>query len=168
VVQLEATDIQFEAIPASDFEISPPAGAKVVNLSPEEELGGEHGKPQEIVGKDAVAAAVDFQLDAPDSLAGLPQNEVRGIEVDGKTAALATYGEGLGGIAVIESKTEAGQAGDSGAGDFSLPKISINGVQGEELDTALGTVLRFSRDGVDYVVLGSVPPAAAEAAARAL
>jgi hypothetical protein len=101
-------------------------------------------------------------------LAGLPQGEVRSIEVGGKTAALATYGEGLGGIAVIESASEQGGSSQSEAGGLSLPKVSINGTQGEELDTALGTVLRFSRGGVDYVVVGSVPPAAAEAAARAL
>jgi outer membrane lipoprotein-sorting protein len=168
VVQLEATDISFESIPASDFEITPPAGAKVVDLNPEEELGGEHGKPREIVGEQAVAAAVGFELDVPDSLAGLPRSEVRGIEVDGETAALATYGEGLGGIAVIESKTEPGAGDESAPGDFALPKVSIGGVEGEELDTALGTVLRFSRGGIDYIVVGSVPPAAAEAAARAL
>ena len=70
---------------------------------------------------------------------------------------------------MIESKSEPGAAGAGGSDEgLSLPKVSINGVQGEELDTALGTVLRFSRGGVDYVVLGSVPPAAAEAAARAL
>jgi outer membrane lipoprotein-sorting protein len=169
VLQLEATDVSFEAIPASVFEVSPPAGAKVVNLNPEKELGGNHGKPQETVGQQAVSEAVDFQLDAPSSLAGLPQNEVRAIEVDGKSAALVTYGEGLGGIAVIESKSEPGQGQEESApGGVSLPKVSINGAQGEELDTALGTVLRFSRGGVDYIVAGSVPPAAAEAAARAL
>ena len=53
-------------------------------------------------------------------------------------------------------------------GGSSLPKISINGATGQELDTALGTVLRFERGGVAYTVLGSVPPTAAEAAARAL
>ena len=37
-----------------------------------------------------------------------------------------------------------------------------------ELDTALGTVLTFTRGNVAYTVLGSVPAAAAEAAARAL
>jgi len=168
VIQLEATDVSFESIPASVFEVSPPAGAKVVNLNPEKEMGDQHGKPQEIVGQQAVSAAVDFQLDAPSSLAGLPQNEVRAIEVDGKSAALATYGEGLGGIAVIESKSEPGQGQEEAPGGVSLPKVSINGTQGEELDTALGTVLRFSRGGVDYIVVGSVPPAAAEAAARAL
>ena len=50
---------------------------------------------------------------------------------------------------------------------MSLPKISINGVSGQELDTALGTVVRFDRAGVGYVVAGSVPPTAAEAAALA-
>ena len=169
VVQLEATDVGFEAIPESVFAVEPPAGAKVVEIDPEGEMGDEHGKPREIVGEQAVAEAVDFELDAPDSLAGLPRNEVRAIAVDGKSAALVGYGEGLGGILVIESKSEPGKAEEgSGPTEFELPKVQINGVEGEELDTALGTVLRFSRDGVDYIVLGSVPPAAAEAAARAL
>jgi outer membrane lipoprotein-sorting protein len=167
VIQLEATDVSFEAVPSSTFEISPPPGAKVVNLDPQQAAGGQE-EPKSKVGTEAVQKSIDFKLVAPESLAGLPQGEVRSIEVDGKTAALATYGEGLGGIAVIESASEPGGSAPSEAGGLSLPKVSINGTQGEELDTALGTVLRFSRGGVDYVVVGSVPPAAAEAAARAL
>jgi hypothetical protein len=46
--------------------------------------------------------------------------------------------------------------------------VSINGVRADELETALGTAVRFHRHGVDYTVLGSVPPATAEAAARGL
>ena len=42
------------------------------------------------------------------------------------------------------------------------------GVSAQELPTALGTVVRFERDGVAYTVVGSVPPAKAEAAARGL
>jgi outer membrane lipoprotein-sorting protein len=165
VLQLEATEIAFEAVPASVFEISPPQGAEVVNLAP----AGEGGEARKLVGAEAVSEAVDFELVAPDSLAGLPRSEVRGIEVDGHTAALATYGKGLGGIAVIESASKPGKEGGSGPeGGLSLPKVQINGVEGEELDTALGTAIRFSRGGVDYLVVGSVPPAAAEAAARAL
>jgi outer membrane lipoprotein-sorting protein len=166
VLQLEATDVSFEAVSASVFEISPPQGAKVVDLSPSSEAGGE---PSSKVGAEAVQQGLGFPLVAPSSLAGLPQGEVRSIEIDGKTAALVTYGKGLGGIAVIESASEPGEEpGSSSTGGLSLPKVSIDGAQGEELDTALGTVLRFSRAGVDYVVIGSVPPAAAEAAARAL
>jgi outer membrane lipoprotein-sorting protein len=167
VLQLEATDISFEAVSSSVFEISPPQGAKVVDLSPSSEV--DRKDPSSVVGADAVRQGLGFPLVAPSSLAGLPQGEVRSIEIDGKTAALATYGKGLGGIAVIESASEPGEeTGSSSEGGLSLPKVSIDGAQGEELDTALGTVLRFSRSGVDYVVIGSVPPAAAEAAARAL
>jgi outer membrane lipoprotein-sorting protein len=170
VLQLEATDVAFEAVSSSVFEISPPAGAKVVDLAPQAEAAGEGGEPSSTTGAEAVQKQLDFQLVAPDSLAGLPRGEIRGIEVDGHSAALATYGEGLGGIAVIESAAQPGEAGggSSSAEGLSLPKVSINGVQGQELDTALGTVIQFSRGGVDYIVIGSVPPAAAEAAARAL
>ncbi len=147
VLQLEATEVSFESIGESVFEISPPAEAKVVDLSPEEVEGPQHGKATEVVGTKAVGEAVDFPLAAPQSLAGLPQSEVRAIEVDGKTAALVTYGKGLGGIAVIESKSE----GESGAtageeGGLGLPKIAIGNVKGEELDTALGSALSFSRE----------------------
>jgi outer membrane lipoprotein-sorting protein len=170
VIQLEATDVSFESVPASTFEVSPPASAKVVNLNPTTENGSGKEEPNQVSGLAAVQKSVDFELDAPASLAGLPRADVSGIEVEGKTAALATYGKGLGGIAVIESKSEGGESSESAESSegLSLPKVSINGVQGEELDTALGTVLKFSRGGVDYIVVGSVPPAAAEAAARAL
>jgi hypothetical protein len=46
--------------------------------------------------------------------------------------------------------------------------VSINGATGQELATPLGTVVRFTRAGVAYTVLGSVAPYAAETAARAL
>ena len=39
---------------------------------------------------------------------------------------------------------------------------------GQELATALGTVVRFTSGSVSYTVLGSVPPIAAESAARQL
>ena len=49
-----------------------------------------------------------------------------------------------------------------------LPEINIDGVTGSELATALGTVVTFERNGVSYTVAGSVPPLAAENAARGL
>lgn len=167
VLELEATGVEFEAVPASTFEISPPAGAEVVNLTPAD-LKGPHGATK-ATGTAAVSGAVDFPLAAPQSLAGLPQSEVQAIEVDGHTAALVTYGKGLGGIAVIESKSSPEAKGSTGGtGELGLPKVAIGGVTGEELDTALGSALRFSRAGVDYILIGSVPPAAVEAAARGL
>ena len=91
----------------------------------------------------------------------------------GKPAALVTYGQGLGGIAVIEQAADATTPvpSQSSGGDhsgLSLPTVSINGSTGHELDTALGTMVQFTRGGVSYMVLGSVPPTAADAAARAL
>jgi outer membrane lipoprotein-sorting protein len=169
VLELEATGVNFEAVPASTFEISPPAEAEVVNLTPAD-LKGPDGGATKAVGTEAVSAAVDFPLAAPPSLAGLPQSEVRAIEMDGHTAALVTYGKGLGGIAVIESKSDAAgeEASEKGPEELGLPKVVIGDVTGEELDTALGSALRFSRAGVDYILVGSVPPAAVEAAARGL
>jgi hypothetical protein len=46
--------------------------------------------------------------------------------------------------------------------------VTVNGASAQELDTALGTVLRFSRGGVSYIVAGSVSKQTAEAAARGL
>jgi outer membrane lipoprotein-sorting protein len=172
VLELDATDVSFEAVPESVFEITPPAEAKVVDLNPAELKGqGPEGHGTKAVGEQAVSQLVDFPLTAPQSLAGLPRADVRGIEVDGRAAALVTYGKGLGGIAVIESKASA-EGGEpapmAGAGGMGLPKVVIGDVKGEELDTALGSALWFSRAGVDYAVIGSVPPAAVEAAARGL
>ena len=167
VLELAASDVSFESVSESVFEISPPAEAEVVDLSPQA-VKGPDGKATKAVGAEAVSKAVDFPLAAPQALAGLPLSQVRAIEVDGQTAALATYGKGLGGIAVIESKSSPEGSGATGGGGLGLPKVAIGGVTGEELDTALGSALRFSRGGVDYAVLGSVPPAAVEAAARGL
>jgi len=66
------------------------------------------------------------------------------------------------GAAGAPAKPREGEAG------LSLPTVSINGATGQELDTALGTMVRFTRAGVTYTVIGSVPPPAAEAAARGL
>jgi hypothetical protein len=97
------------------------------------------------------------------------RQEVGLVDIGGHPGALVTYGRGLGGIAVLQTAAAADKGGGAGKpGGLSLPRISVNGASGEELDTALGTVLRFERGGVSYTILGSVPPTAAEAAARAL
>jgi hypothetical protein len=116
-----------------------------------------------------VQKAVSFEIAAPDSLAGLSRSEVRLIHSGEGPAALVTYGKGFDGVAVIEhpaEKTSSGTSGDQG--QISLPKVSINGVQGEELETPLGTLIHFQRSGVDYTVIGSVDSATAQAAAQSL
>jgi hypothetical protein len=125
-----------------------------------------------------VQAKVPFKLSAPAKLAGLPRQDVKLLDWGGHPAVLVTYGQNLGGIAVIERRPDAKNAqsaqaqqpkksGGEGQG-LRLPSLSINGATGTELATALGTVVQFDRGGVSYVVIGSVPPQAAEAAARGL
>jgi outer membrane lipoprotein-sorting protein len=175
VLELKATDISFGPVDASALAVTPPAGAKVtrIDLSGAAQDHGGTGSSAKEQPNDPkqVAAQVPFSLSAPDSLVGLPRHDVRVVDLDGSKGALVTYGAGLGGIAVLEQAGgPVGAAPTSGDHhhQLSLPQISVNGASGEELATALGTLVRFERGGVQYTIIGSVPPAAAEAAARAL
>jgi hypothetical protein len=171
VLELKATSVSFGSVAAGDLAIPQPAGAHVVDLSPRGP-GGPDRRQAPVTGLKAVQAKVPFRITAPDTLVGLPRQVVRLVDLDGTPGALVTYGQGLGGIAVLQSAARAQpqspKAPRDGGSGLSLPKISINGVSGQELDTALGTVVRFERGGVGYTVAGSVPPTAAEAAARGL
>jgi hypothetical protein len=69
-------------------------------------------------------------------------------------------------IVVLQQRAEPGTA-KHGSG-FTLPRVNIDGATGTELATALGTLVSFESGGVKYVVAGSVPPVAAENAARDL
>jgi hypothetical protein len=175
VLELKATDISYGPVSSGDLAIKAPAGAKTVQVSPTADRS--HARPnakrhQDVTGPAAVQSHLPFTLAAPATLAGLPRQSVQLLDWGGHPAALATYGQGLGGIAVIEqsasgqSSSSAPQGGDHQG--LSLPTISINGHSGQELATALGTVVRFTTGQVAYTVLGSVPPIAAESAARQL
>jgi hypothetical protein len=171
VLELKATDISYGPVPPSVFDVSAPPRAKVTNLSPPRRPAAGH-KPTAVRGLAAARSQAPFAVTAPRKLAGLPRDEVRLISSGDHAGVLVTYGRGLGGIAVIETKAGrrpgSGLAGDGEGPGLKLPQVSINGASGEELDTALGTLLRFQRGAVAYTVVGSVPPAAAEAAARGL
>ncbi len=177
VLELKATSISFGSVPASTFAVRPPAGTKIVTLgkgATPHELGArrEHGRRgAEVTGAAAVAGSLPFRLSSPRALAGLPRQSVRKLDWKGHPAALVTYGKGLGAIVVVERPADAAKPADPSGGrdsGLTLPKVSIGGATGHELDTALGTVVTFERGGVAYIVAGSVPPVAAEAAARGL
>jgi outer membrane lipoprotein-sorting protein len=171
VLELKATEINFGAVDPSVYAIAPPANAEVINLtSPVGQSADErHGAQPTVSGASAVQKQLAFPLADPATLDGLPQQEVRLASVNSSKAALVTYGKGLGGIAVLEQPAKK-SSGNSSGRDItgSLPSVSIDGTTGHELATALGTVLTFDRAGVSYTVIGSIPPAAAEAAARGL
>jgi outer membrane lipoprotein-sorting protein len=182
VIELKVTNISYGSAPKSAFAISPPAGAKVVKIStPPAASAAEHSskkaltRHKDIQGVAAVARKLPFKLHAKSKLIGLPRQTVSLLDWGGQPAALVTYGRNLGGIVVIEQTATKALPSASASGDgngdqqgVSLPTVSIDGATGQELDTALGTIVRFTSGGVTYTVLGSVPPAAAELAARSL
>lgn len=178
VLALTATSISYGSISSSDLSISPPSGDKVVKVSTAGTASAAHAssakakKHAQVSGVAAVARRVPFTLSAPKALAGLGRQDVTLLDWAGKPAAMLTYGQNLGGIAVIEQTAPAGAASSGrsgqGVGGLRLPTVSINGSSATELGTPLGTVLHFTRGGVGYTVLGSVTPYAAETAARAL
>jgi len=175
VLELKATNVSYDAVADSDVRITPPADAKVTDLSPDDVKrdGKEHaskGEQESVTGVAAVQKRVGFKLAVPAKLAGLPRKDVRFVTVNGEKSALTIYGEGFGAIAVLQHRADKAEPSkDSGEDDgLTLPEINIDGATGTELATALGTVVTFERDAIKYVVAGSVPPAAAENAARGL
>lgn len=177
VLELSATDISYGPVAASVFTLRPPTGAKVVHVSLPELLGASgadrpHGAHRAITGYSAVAARVSFSLDAPAKLAGRTRSSVTLLGRGSDAGALIGYGQGLGGIYVIERPGRTSQLAsppaDGEQPGLNLPAVRIGGSPAQELPTALGTVLQFARGGVSYTVTGSVTRATAERAARGL
>jgi outer membrane lipoprotein-sorting protein len=178
VLELKATDISFGAVRSSVFGIRPPNGAKVVTVkSPSNTTASasrsakRDRRHHDVSGAAAVARHLPFKLLAPSKLVGLPRRDATLLDWGGSPAAVVAYGQNLGGVAVIEQTADSMKStaarGDHRRG-LNLPTVSINGTTAQELDTALGSMVRFTRGGVTYTVVGSVPAAAADAAARAL
>lgn len=162
VLELTVTDISYGSVSSSDVDVSPPAGAKVVDLG-SNSAGGQDSSTSTVTGLAAVQAAAPFRVVAPDTLVGLPRKDVRLI--DGRTV-VALYGQGLGGIALVEHT--AGGSDSHGGTLSNLPTVSLDGLTAHELATQLGTALQWQSGGTSYVLAGSLPAAAAETAARAV
>ena len=175
VLGLRATSISYGTVPASVFDISPPVGAHVVALgnasAPARHARTGHGEPgrtrhgKPVKGAREVAAHLSFPLHRPARIDGL---SLRRVSLEGHDAALLLYGHGLGTIAAIEARAGARASSPSSLGGISLPSRTVDGASATVLSTPLGTVLRFSRQGVAYTVLGSVTASSAVSAARGL
>jgi outer membrane lipoprotein-sorting protein len=171
VLGLQLSDVSYAPVDASVFALSPPPGAKFVNLgSPGARSGASAQAPAPVTGAAAVQQRLSFTLSAPATLAALPQHEVRLVALGGAKGALVTYGRGLGTVAVLEAPAGKGPRRSAPGGtNGALPTVALGGgVTAVELGTPLGTLLTFDRAGVSYTVAGSVPAATAEAAARGL
>ena len=166
VLELTATQISYARVPASDVAVSPPAGAKVVDLGSPAHDTSSRGHTAVVTGLSHVRTAAGFPVIAPDTLVGLPRKDVRLVGGPDSKTVLAVYGQGLGAILVVERKADP-TAQNSGVLS-GLPTISLDGASAHELATQLGTVLEWRNGGTAYVFAGSLPAAAAEAAARQL
>ena len=168
VLELTTKDITYGAVDAASVDVTPPADAKVVDLGQLSPGKGSDpaGSGTPVTGLAAVQAAVDFPVSAPDTLVGLPRQDVRLVGDAKSKTVIVTYGQGLGGIVVAERKAA---AGSSPAGPLgSLPTVSLDGITAHELATQLGTIVTWQHGGVSTTLAGSIPTAAAEAAARGL
>ncbi|MGO9791434.1 MAG: LolA family protein [Solirubrobacteraceae bacterium] len=193
VLELQVTDISFGPVGPSDLNTRAPADATVVKIATPSATsaaanaargkGKRAAKPaRAVTGVSAVSAALPFKLDAPGTLYGFQQQTVQLLDWGSSPAALITYGQGLGAIAVIEraapattsSHSSSNTGADHGQSQFTLPTVKLSSgvtaheLTAHELDTALGAAVEFTRGGVSYLVLGSVLPTIAEHAAAAL
>jgi outer membrane lipoprotein-sorting protein len=158
VLALEATDISFGPVPDRNVDVAPPSGARPVEVPARGSHVSRRRGPEP---KESVAAG--FPITAPRTLLGLPRTAVRVLGEGRSKTALVVYGEGLGSIVIAEQK-----AGDNGAQLTGLPEVRLDGATGHELTTPLGTILQWRRDGLTYLLAGSVPAATAHSAANGL
>ena len=142
VLELSATSVSYGPIDPSVFV--PPAAAHTVTESAAKDSTGSVPTPSFAPGT------------PPATLDGKALARTRTFDVGRHPATLLLYGKGLGAIAVLERPADRGAAGaaDSGSGEST---VQIGGVTATDIPTALGTLVRFMRDGVAYVVAGSLP-----------
>ena len=169
-LELQATDISFGPVPASTFDVQPPAGAQVVDLTGSQRAA----QPDHGTGTRAHPEKLPAWLNDPATLAGRARSDAKPT---GPGGAVVVYGKGLDAIVVLEHRADNAKAapkpaptdnsGDPGT-QLTFPTVSIGGANGTQLSTPLGSVVNFERDGISYTVLGSQPASVIETAARGL
>lgn len=132
VIELTASEVSYGPVEGSVFEFTPPANAKVQDLT------------------------------LPTGHAGTGS----GGATDPHEAKVTEHGQGVAGIAVVQSKVKPGEKAPQLP--EGLPKVKLGATTATELPTALGTLLSFERSGVRYLLAGAVTPASIEAVARGL
>jgi outer membrane lipoprotein-sorting protein len=139
VIELAASEVSFGPVESSVFAFTPPAGAKV------EEVSIPHDQPSAHVNRE------DGER---------PHVTTRGHGANA-IVVLASSRDGENNPKSSDGKNPTESLGE-------LPKVTISGTSARELRTELGTLLTFERSGVDYVLAGAVDPAAVEEVARGL
>ena len=139
VLELTASSVSFGPVESAIFELQPPADVKVEDVS-SQAAGGAQAH-------------------------GLARRGARTRTAAGQPR-LTVHGHGPSAIVVLEAKSKAGHG--AGAPLSGLPQVKVGAAKASELRTALGTLLSFERDGVRYVLAGSVQPGSVRALASGL
>lgn len=158
-LELAVKHISYGAVADADVDIAPPPDARVVDLGTASPSGDNGTTTKPVSGLDAVEAGAGFDVVAPDSVAGRARTKALLV---GQRVVLV-YGDDPGAIVVVEHKADSTQTPKM---LDALPKVDVNGATGHELSTQLGTGITWQRNGVAFVLLGSVPAATAESAAQ--
>ncbi len=187
VVRYEASDFEVGPVPDKRFQLEPPPGATVEQMgesgSGEErgEEGRENREPQSVASIAEAQEAVGFPVR---QLANAPGGrELTEIRVAGSDGVVQTYGEGWGTVVLVQkpdrepesadqpqqdSGREVNGEDDSRDEQLQVPTVDLGGVEAKEISTPVGTGLSWSANGVSYSLVGSVPAAELEEAARGL
>jgi outer membrane lipoprotein-sorting protein len=167
------------------FAFETPPGAEVLPLDEGRERdGGEKGERNGERREGSEGREVETVAEAEEAvgfdvreLAAAPGGRaLTGVYLAGSDGVVLTYGEDWGTVVLAQTPEEAGvtpertpEAVEDGmGGGISLPTVDVNGVEAQELSTPVGTALAWSDGGVSYVLVGSVPAAELEQAARGL
>lgn len=187
VVRYEASDFEVGPVPDKRFQLEPPPGATVEQMeepgSGEErgEEDRESGEPQRVASVAEAQEAVGFPVG---QLVNAPGGrELTEIRVAGSDGVVQTYGEGWGSVVLVQkpdrepestdqsqedSRREANGKDDGRDEQLQVPTVDLGGVEAKEISTPVGTGLSWSANGVSYSLVGSVPAAELEEAARGL
>jgi outer membrane lipoprotein-sorting protein len=187
VVRYEASDFEVGSVPDERFQLQTPPGATVESMKEPGNSeqrgaeGGENREPQSVASVAEAQEAVDFPVR---QLANAPGGrELAEIRVAGSDGIVQTYGEGWGTVVLVQkpdrepedadapredSGREANGEDDGRDGQLQVPTVDLGGVEAKEISTPIGTGLSWSANGVSYSLVGSVPAAELEEAARGL
>ena len=187
VVRYEARNFEVGPVPDERFQLEPPPGATVEQM--EEHGNGEkrsaEGRQNRETQRVASVAEAEEAVDFPvRQLANAPGGrELTEIRVAGSDRVVQTYGKGWGTVVFVQkpdresesadqpredSRREANGGDDGRNEQLQIPTVDLGGVEAKEISTPIGTVLSWNANGVNYSLVGSVPAAELEEAARGL
>ncbi|MDP8901700.1 MAG: hypothetical protein M3N33_11290, partial [Actinomycetota bacterium] len=188
VVRYEARNFEVGPVPDKRFQLETPPGATVEQM--EEHGNGEKGSAEGRENRErqkvaSVAEAEEAVTFPVRQLANAPGNrELTEIRVVGSDGVIQTYGEGWGTVVLVQkpdrepesadqsqedSRREASGEDDGRNEQLQVPTVDLGGgVEAKEISTPIGTGLSWSANGISYSLVGSVPAADLEEAARSL